>query len=77
MNTLDAALRYIRAGLPVLPLRGKNPATEHGVKDASLDEYQVRACSGTPPTTSVSRSPRAWSCWTWTPGTEAVRRPQP
>jgi len=43
VNTLDAALRYIRAGLPVLPLRGKNPATEHGVKDASLDEYQVRA----------------------------------
>jgi hypothetical protein len=40
---LEFALRYIRLGWPVLPLRGKLPLVEHGSKDASADEAQVRA----------------------------------
>ena len=40
--TLDYALTYAKAGLPVLPLSGKKPITEHGVKDASTDPEQIR-----------------------------------
>ena len=46
MNTpllLSWALRYIKLGFAVIPLRGKIPLTEHGSKDASLDEAQVSA----------------------------------
>jgi len=39
---LEFALRYIRLGWPVLPLRGKVPRVEHGSKDATLDEAQAR-----------------------------------
>jgi P4 family phage/plasmid primase-like protien len=40
---LEWALRYIRLGWPVIPLRGKLPLTEHGSKDATLNESQARA----------------------------------
>ena len=42
MTTLDAALRYSEAGYPVFPLRGKQPLTEHGFKDASRDADTIR-----------------------------------
>lgn len=40
---LEWALRYIRMGWPVIPLRGKIPLTPHGSKDATLNENQARA----------------------------------
>lgn len=40
---LEWALRYIRLGWPVIPLRGKIPLTEHGSKDGSLNETVVQA----------------------------------
>lgn len=40
---LDWALRYVRLGWPVIPLKGKLPLTENGSKDASLNEGQIRA----------------------------------
>lgn len=39
---IESALRYIRMGWPVLPLRGKLPLTENGSKDATLNESQAR-----------------------------------
>jgi P4 family phage/plasmid primase-like protien len=39
---LEWALRYIRLGWPVIPLRGKIPRVTNGSKDASLNEKQVR-----------------------------------
>jgi predicted P-loop ATPase len=42
-SMLDWALRYIRLGWPVLPLRGKLPRTKNGSKDATLNEDQARA----------------------------------
>ena len=39
---LNWALRYIRLGWPVIPLRGKLPLTPHGSKDATLNESQAR-----------------------------------
>jgi P4 family phage/plasmid primase-like protien len=38
---LDWALRYIRMGWPVIPLRGKIPLTKNGSHDATLDEKQA------------------------------------
>ena len=43
MNIPDAALRYAERGLPVFPVRGKLPLTEHGFKDASTDADTIRA----------------------------------
>jgi P4 family phage/plasmid primase-like protien len=40
---LEWALRYLRLGWPVIPLRGKIPLTENGSRDATLNESQVRA----------------------------------
>jgi hypothetical protein len=37
MSTANVALRYAAKGIPVLPCRGKLPATEHGVHDATTD----------------------------------------
>ena len=39
---LEWVLRYIRLGWPVIPLRGKLPLTEHGSKDATLNESVAR-----------------------------------
>lgn len=36
------ALRYIRLGWAVIPLKGKIPLVEHGSKDATLNEKQAR-----------------------------------
>jgi len=39
---LDAAIDYVRAGLPIFPVRrDKQPYTPHGFKDATKDESQI------------------------------------
>jgi hypothetical protein len=38
----DSALDYAAAGLPVVPCRGKQPITPHGLYDATTDELQIR-----------------------------------
>jgi hypothetical protein len=43
MNLVDTAVRYAERGLPVFPVRGKLPLTEHGFKDASTDAKTIRA----------------------------------
>lgn len=40
---LDWVLRYIRLGWGVIPLHGKKPYTNHGLKDWTLSEEQARA----------------------------------
>lgn len=40
---LEWALRYIKLGWAVFPLKGKEPLTAHGLSEASLNEEQVRA----------------------------------
>jgi Bifunctional DNA primase/polymerase, N-terminal/Primase C terminal 1 (PriCT-1) len=42
MNLADMAVRYAERGLPVFPVRGKLPLTEHGFKDASTDVDTIR-----------------------------------
>lgn len=41
MPTLDDALALARSGWEVLPLRGKLPASPHGVLDATANEEQI------------------------------------
>jgi Bifunctional DNA primase/polymerase, N-terminal len=42
-SPLDWALAYIAAGMPVFPVRAdKKPLTEHGVKDATVNETVIR-----------------------------------
>jgi len=43
VGAVEWALRYGKLGWPVIPLRGKLPITQHGSKDATADESQVRA----------------------------------
>jgi KaiC/GvpD/RAD55 family RecA-like ATPase len=38
----DAALEYAHRGWPVFPVKGKIPRTEHGFKDATTNEPQIR-----------------------------------
>ena len=38
----EAALAYVHAGFPVLPLRGKLPLVPHGLDDASVDQAQIK-----------------------------------
>ncbi|WP_395638259.1 bifunctional DNA primase/polymerase [Pseudolysinimonas sp.] len=42
MPDLDQALALANAGWEILPLRGKVPLTQHGVKDATTDERTIR-----------------------------------
>jgi hypothetical protein len=42
VNILDAALGYAECGMPVFPVRGKLPLTEHGFKEASTDADMIR-----------------------------------
>jgi hypothetical protein len=46
--SLRAARAYQARGLAVLPLNGKIPTTEHGVKDASTDLEQIEEWFGVP-----------------------------
>src|SRR5262249_33946730 len=52
----DAALDYAHRGYPVLPCvaHGKQPITEHGLKDASTDEHTVRGWSRKWPMANVA-----------------------
>lgn len=50
---LEWALRYLRLGWPVIPLRGKDPLTEHGSKDATLNESLVREWWGRWPDANI------------------------
>src|SRR5690625_2521491 len=38
---LKFALAYAGAGLPIFPLKGKQPATRHGFKDATTNPVQI------------------------------------
>lgn len=38
---IEAALQWAFEGVPVFPVSGKVPRTEHGLKDASTDEAQI------------------------------------
>jgi hypothetical protein len=40
---IDAALSYAARGWPVLPCRGKEPLTPHGVRDATPEVDRIRA----------------------------------
>jgi hypothetical protein len=42
-STVKTALEYARKGIPVFPLKGKEPLTPHGFKDASHDTSRVTA----------------------------------
>ena len=44
MTPLQAALTYASAGWAVLPIAGmaKHPLSRHGVRDASVEEPQIR-----------------------------------
>ena len=39
---LEAALAYAREGFLVFPMKGKQPLTPHGFKDATMDEATIR-----------------------------------
>ena len=54
-NAIDWALAYAAAGMAVFPAANKRPLTEHGLKDASIDETQIR--------TWWTRSPFADVAW--------------
>ena len=54
-NAIDWALAYAAAGMAIFPAANKRPLTEHGLKDASIDETQVR--------TWWTRSPFADVAW--------------
>jgi putative DNA primase/helicase len=41
-SMLDAALGWAREGFPVFPCRKKEPLTNHGFKDATVDAAQIR-----------------------------------
>lgn len=53
----EAALDYGRHGWAVLPLRGKIPHTEHGLKDASTDLDQIAAWWRRWPSANVGVAP--------------------
>lgn len=55
-SMLAWALRYVRLGWRVLPLKGKGPAGDlapHGSKDGTLDERQVHAWWNARPTANI------------------------
>ena len=54
---LAAALRYAALGLAVFPCRGKVPLTEHGCKDASVDDGTIRSWWARWPDASVAIAP--------------------
>jgi hypothetical protein len=55
MTLLEHALEYARWGWSVFPLRpaSKEPATEHGFKDATTDEAQIRKWWKKQPTANI------------------------
>ena len=54
-EALNCALWYAEKGIPVIPLvpRGKNPLTEHGVKNASTDYNQIKTWWNRWPTANI------------------------
>lgn len=49
-EALEYASKY---HLPVFPLRGKKPITEHGFKDATIDQNQIKAWWGKNPSANI------------------------
>src|SRR5215831_2560757 len=74
---LDAALEYVRKGLPVFPCSplDKKPLTPHGFKDATTDEAQIRAWWGRWPNAMIAApTGPASGAWVLDPDVDPVKQ---